>query len=463
MRRRAARALPVLLALLLPEVTGCARSASSSSPPRADPVPSPSAPLFRDVAHSAGLDFRWGPRDPAGLTIRDMMGFGCAFLDYDGDGKLDILLVAKDHVELYRNRGDGTFENVTARAFPNVPRKRYLMGCSVCDYDGDGRPDIFVTGYGRTILYHNEGNGTFKDVTKGSGLEARGPYDWTTGAAWADLDGDGRPDLYVCRYVLFTPSTRPFCHFKALDGSDLVMTCGPAEYKPEIGSLYRNEGQGRFRDITREAGLADAHGKGLGCRFCDFNGDGRPDLFIANDQVAQDLYLNLGGGRFRNIAAEAGVAFGSDGGPLAGMGVDWGDYDNDGKFDLLVASFSGLPKALFHNESGTLFVDESATAGIRAPSLTSLTFGADFVDVENEGLLDIVLFNGHVQALIEKADATTAYYQSALLFHNQGDGRFRDISAAAGPDFTQKIVGRGVAVGDYDNDGREDLLVVNAE
>lgn len=457
------RILPGLAAVCALALAGCrssppspVRSASGATPPAA-------SPLFRDVARTAGLDFHWGPRDPRNLTIRDMMGFGCAFLDYDGDGKLDILLVASDHVELYRNRGDGAFENVTARAFPNAPRKPYLMGCSVCDYDGDGRPDLFISGYGRTILYHNEGNGTFQDVTAGSGLEARGPYDWTTSAAWADLDGDGRPDLYVCRYVVFTPSTRQFCTFKGIDGSDVVMTCGPSEYRPEVGSLYHNEGNGRFRDITREAGLSDAHGKGLGCMFCDFDNSGRPSLYIANDQLQQDLYVNLGHGRFKNIAPEAGVSYGSDGAFIAGMGVDWGDYDNDGRFDLLVSNFSGLPKALFHNEGHRLFAESGATAGIAAPSLTSLTFGANFIDVSNRGLLDILLANGHVQGLIEKADNTTSYYQSMLLFHNLGNGHFADISAQAGPDFTQKIVGRGVAVGDYDGDGRQDLLVVNAE
>src|SRR5579884_1962370 len=463
MTKPAARTLRSLRAILFLIVLAGCHTTPSQAPSSRSVTSTTAAPLFRDMAHAAGLDFSWGPRDPANLTILDEMGFGCAFLDYDGDGKLDILLVAKDHLELYRNKGDATFENVTDKAFPNAPRKPYLMGCSVCDYDADGKPDLFVSGYGRTILYHNEGNGTFKDVTAGSGLEASGSYDWTTSACWADIDGDGKPDLYVCRYVLFSPATKAFCHYKALDGSDLVMTCGPPDYKPEIGSLYHNEGNGKFRDITQESGMGSAHGKGLGCMFCDFNGDGKPDLYIANDQVPQDLFLNLGHGHFKNIAPGGGVAFGSDGRPMAGMGVDWGDYDNDGKFDLLVANFSGMPKALFHNEGNNLFVDNGAIAGIAAPSLTSLTFGADFVDVESDGLLDIVLFNGHVQALIDKADNTTSYFQSAFLFHNRGDGHFTDLSAAAGPDFTQKIVGRGVSVGDYDGDGKEDLLVVNAE
>lgn len=449
-------------------LVGCHRPESIASPvssprPLSVPVTQSNAPRFHDVAAAAGLDLRWGPRDPTQLNLLDMMGFGCAFLDYDGDGKLDILLVARDHVELYHNRGDGTFENVTAHAFPNAPRQPYLMGCSVCDYDGDGRPDIFVTGHGRTILYHNEGNGTFQDVTSGSGLEARGADDWTTSAAWADIDGDGLPDLYVCRYVRFTPADKQLCAYDGLNGESVMMACVPTIYSTEKGSLYHNDGHGKFHDITRQAGMADTHGNGLGCMFCDFNNDGLPDLYIANDQRLADLYLNLGHGHFRNISVESGVSVDSNGQMIAGMGVDWGDYDNDGRFDLLIGAFSNQPKCLFHNEGNHLFVNSSGTSGLATPSLTSLTFGANFVDVDNDGLLDIVLANGHVQSMAERVDTTTSYYESTQLFHNVGAGQFQEVSQQAGPDFTRKIVGRGMAVGDYDGDGRQDLLIVNAE
>ena len=422
-----------------------------------------SIPLFHDAAVAAGLDLRWGPRDPTKLTILDMIGFGCAFLDYDGDGKLDILLVARDHVELYHNRGDGTFENVTTRAFPNAPREPYLMGCSVCDYDGDGRPDIYVSGHGRTILYHNEGNGTFRDVTAGSGLEARGQDDWTTSAAWADLDGDGLPELYVCRYVRFNKSTKQLCSLKGLDGHDVPMACGPMVYSGEVGSLYHNDGNGKFHDITEKSGLSNAQGKGLGCMFCDFNNDGLPDLCVANDGRPFDLFRNAGHGRFKNIAVESGTAYDSNGELMAGMGLDWGDYDNDGSFDLLVASFARAPKALFHNEGHDLFVNNSGASGLAAPTLNMLTFGANFVDVDNDGLLDIVLVNGHVQSMAERVDALTSYYEPTFLMHNAGGGLFVNRTQEAGPDFLKKIVGRGIAVGDYDGDGRLDLLIVNAE
>ncbi len=445
-------------------ISGCKLQPSST---QSTALPQPHAStdnsLFHDEAHHAGLTLQWGPRDPTKLTILDMMGFGCAFLDYDGDNRLDILLVARDHVELYRNRGDGTFENVTDRAFPNAPRIPYLMGCTVCDYDGDGRPDIFVTGHGRTILYHNEGNGTFKDVTKGSGLEATGPEDWTTSAAWADLAGDGLPDLYVCRYIVFGPESKQLMAFDALDGTTVMQSATLDSYQSERGSLYHNEGGGKFHDITRAAGLADTAGNGLGCMFCDFNNSGTQGLFIANDQRPQDLYVNVGRERFKNISDSAGIAYDLNGKLNAGMGVDWGDYRNEGKFDLLIGTFSNQPKCLYHNEGHGLFVNEAASSGISVPSLTSLTFGAKFVDLDNSGRLDIVLVNGHVYSLVERTDSTTTYREPCLLFHNEGNGSFTNVSNRAGPDFIRKIAGRGIAVGDYDGDGRLDLVIVDAE
>ena len=422
--------------------------------------------LFHDVAARSGISVSMTlqPRDPATLTILDMMGGGCAFLDYDGDHRLDILLVETDHVELFRNRGDGTFENVTQHAFPGAIRVPYLMGCTVCDYDGDGRPDIFVTGHGRTILYHNEGDGTFKDVTAGSGLESRGPDDWTTSAAWADIDGDGKPDLYVCRYVQFNQQTKQLCNYDCLDGATLKMACAPTEYRSQRGSLYRNEGNGKFKDITATSGLAEAHGNGLGCMFCDTNGDGLPDLFIANDQRPQDLFINKGNGRFENISDTAGTAYDLNGKFIAGMGVDWGDYKNEGRFDLLVGTYSNQPKCLFHNEGKNLYQNDAAMSGLSAPSLTSLTFGAKFFDYDNDGQLDIVLVNGHVESMAEKVDSTVSYREATQLFHNEGRGAFKiQSSDSVGPDIARKIVGRGIAVGDYDGDGRLDLLIVDEE
>ncbi|HLK56376.1 MAG TPA: CRTAC1 family protein, partial [Chthonomonadaceae bacterium] len=428
------------------------------------PAHATNAPVrFHDVAPAAGLTYRWGHSSQAGLNILQTIGHGCAFLDYDGDGKLDILLVGSDHCLLYRNKGDGTFEDVTDRAFPNAPRRYELLGCAVADYDGDGRPDIFVTGYGRTILYHNEGDGTFKDVTAGTGLEARGPYDWTTSAAWADVDGDGRPDLYVCRYVRFSPDRPQLCPWRALDGTNVMMACGPETYPSEKGSLYHNEGGGHFHDVTVASGLATAHGNALACMFCDFNGDGKPDLYVANDQQPGDLFVNVGHGKFVNRGIEAGVAYNANGALPSGMGVDWGDYDGDGRFDLLVADFTSKPKSLYHNDGDTRFSQMSYPSGLGGATVQPLAFGAVFVDASNDGRLDIALTNGHVLSEIQKTDPAQTYAQTTQFFYNLGGGRFQEISAGAGPDFSRKIVGRGIAVGDYDGDGREDLLLVDDE
>ena len=454
-----------LLASLLPTLAlpGCTQpDARPTLPPPPPALVQAAAPLlFHDEAQASGLTHRWGHPSLQGLSALDTIGHGCAFLDYDGDGKLDILLVANDRCLLYRNLGGGKFEDVTERAFPGAPRRPTLIGCAVADYDGDGHPDIFVSGYGRTILYHNEGNGTFRDVTAGSGLEARTSDDWTTSAAWADLEGSGRLDLYVCRYVRFNSRSVQLCRYSNLDGSDMQMACGPLNYPPEKGSLYRNLGSGRFRDITAQSGLGAAHGNALGCMFCDFDNDGKPDLYIANDELQGDLFRNLGHGQFKNVAVEAGVAYNANAGVQAGMGVDWGDYDGDGRFDLLVADFASQPKSLFHNE-GAVFSQASYPSGVGAATARSLAFGAAFVDADNDGRPDIVLTNGHVLSQVELTDRGQTFAQSTQILRNLG-GRFEDVSASAGPDFSRKIVGRGIAIGDYDGDGRADLLIVDDE
>jgi hypothetical protein len=455
------RRAPSLVGLAVAFLAGC-RSSHPPSPALSGRTPTAAGPLFRDVAASAGLDFRWGHARRQEINILETIGHGCAFLDAEGDGRLDILLVGNGGGRLYRNSGAGRFTDVTPSAFPPPPPRAHFLGCAVADYDGDGRPDILLTGYGSTALYHNEGNGRFREATRGSGLEARRPDDWTTSAAWADVDGDGRLDLYVCRYVRFSSASKQLCGYAGLDGSQVRMACGPTHYPPARGSLYRNEGGGRFRDVTREAGLAGAQGNQLGCMFCDFNGAGWPDLYVANDEKPCELFVNRGG-HFRNIGVESGTAFGADGAVMSGMGLDWGDYDNDGRFDLLVANYAQQPKSLFHNEGNNVFTPSTYPSGLGTATLLPLAFGACFVDVNNDGLLDVVFTNGHVQSEAERVDRSTSYLQSSQLFRNLGGGRFAEISAAAGPDFARKIVGRGIAVGDYDTDGRPDLLIVDDE
>ena len=425
------------------------------------PVVEPSPIQFHDVAKASGISFQWGHASKKGLTILDLVGHGCAFLDFNNDRKLDILLVAEDHCLLYKNRGDGSFEDVTETAFPNAPRKPRLIGCSVADFDGDGYADIFISGYGRNILYHNERNGTFKDVTAGSGLESRSPDDWLTSSAWANLDGSAVPDLYVCRYVLFNSKQIQLCRYPDLKGADLMMACGPLNYRPQKGSLFKNLGKGRFKDITKGSGLDETHGNGLACMFCDFQGTGKPGLYVSNDELQADLFAYQGSGKFKNVAVEKGVAFDGNGGVAAGMGIDWGDFDGDGKFDLLVSDFSGRPKSLYRNE-GDVFSQATFVSGLGNTTLQSLTFGATFIDADNDGKQDIVLTNGHIESEVELTDRVQTYAQATQILRNTG-GSFEDFTTKAGKDFMKHIVGRGIAVGDYDGDGRLDLLIADDE
>lgn len=433
---------------------------------RRDPIPravkTSQRFLFRDVAAEAGIDFALGHTSLTQVNALEAIGHGCAFLDYDRDGHLDVLLVSSQRPRLYRNLGNGRFTEVTETVLPTPPPHAHFLGCSVADYDRDGYPDILLTGYGTLALYHNESGKKFRDVTSGSGLEAHGPYDWSTSAAWADIDGSGHLCVYIGRYVRFTPYSKQLCSYRGIDGSPVMMACGPDSYPSERGGLYRHDGNGHFVDITEQSGVI-AHGNTLGCLFCDFNNDGLPDLYLANDLEPADLFLNLGDGRFTNIAVASGTAYGADASLQSGMGIDWGDYDNDGRFDLLVANYAQKPKSLFHNEGHNLFTNQSYPSGIGAASLLPLAFGAVFVDFDNDGLLDIVFTNGHVESQIEKVDPAQTYRQSAQLFRNLDGAHFVDISALAGPDFTRRIVGRGIAVGDYDNDGLLDLLVVDEE
>ncbi len=451
--------LLILLGLPL-LICGCGQNHPPPIPPPKKVAAGPVA--YHDASLSAGITYRWGHKSVERLTILDTIGHGCAFLDYDGDGKLDILLVGNDHCLLYRNKGDGTFEDVTDKAFPNAPRQPTLLGCSVADYDNDGRPDIYVSGYGRTILYHNEGNGTFGDVTSGSGLEARGRDDWTTSSAWADVDGDGKLEMYVCRYVLFNSSSSQLCSMLGLDGSQVITACSPLTYTSEKGSLYRNLGNGHFKDITQESGMSDAHGNALACMFCDFNDDGKPELYIANDQKPGDLYLSQGKGKYVNRAIESGVAYDAHGLIQSGMGIDWGDYNGDGRFDLLVADFASQPKSLYQYDGDGRFTQVSYPSGLGGATIKALAFGAAFVDVDNSGWPSIMLTNGHVQSEIEKLDSEQTYAQSLQLLLNKG-GHFTDVSANCGEVFNRKIVGRGIAIGDYDGDGRMDMLIVDDE
>jgi hypothetical protein len=439
----AAALAPLLLA-------SCHGAGRSSSPPPAPPI------LFRDVAPESGIRFRQGHGGRGPLNIRETAGTGCAFLDVDGDGWLDILLVGEPRCALYRNLGAASgqtprFQEITAAA--GLDRPGAWMGCATGDYDNDGRVDLFLTGYHCAALFHNEG-GRFRDVSRQLPLDPRA---WSTSAAFFDADGDGRLDLYAGAYVQFDPHAPQLCDFSGVQAA-----CPPTYYDPQIGRLYRNLGPAGFADVTRAAGLEGAHGKTLGVLAADLNGDGLTDLYLANDGMPGDLFRNRGG-RFENRGTESGTAFNYASREQAGMGVDAGDYDGDGRPDLVVTTFQYEPTSLYHNEGRGLFTEEAFAAGIGDATLNRLGFGVRFFDADNDGDLDLIEANGHVQDNAARIFPGVTYRQSTLLFENLGGRHFRDVSALAGEALSRPIVGRGLAVGDFDNDGRLDVLIADLE
>jgi enediyne biosynthesis protein E4 len=428
-----------------------------------------SSALFKDVTLTAGVSFRQGHGGRSPLNIRQTIGTGAALLDADGDGWLDLFFAGEGDCALYRNRGANAspvFEEVTAGsgvegAAPAGPSGRAWTGCAVGDVDGDGRPDLLVTGYRCLRLLLNEGGMKFRDGTAGSGLSTGG---WSTSAGFADYDGDGRLDLYVARYLEFGPEQPQLCQIGIEPISRQVVqgACGPELYDPQHGSLYRNLGSGRFQDVTRAAGMADAHGRGLGVVWGDIDRDGRADLYVANDRMPADLYHNLGGGRFRNIGVASGTAYNAEGLVQGGMGVDFADLDEDGLPELLVTTFTHEPKSLYHNEGDAHFTEVSALRGIGPAALPRVGFGARFADFDNDSHLDLIMVNGHVVDTAGRIYSDAPYAQPSLLYLG-GAEQFTEATARGGPDLLRAIVGRGLATGDWDNDGRVDVVAMDLE
>ena len=463
------RSVFLFLAALLVSalVPGCARLQGEGTPPAGKTVSAPAR--FVDVAEAAGLRYAWQIPGKRPHNILQTIGNGCAFLDYNNDGNLDVLLVGP-RLALFRGDGKGHFTDVT-RETGLAALSGHFLGCAVGDVDGDGYDDIYISGYQTGLLLHNEQGRGFRDVTRASGLK---PVPWGTSCAFAEtVPGSGRLDLYVANYVDFDPNVGPLL----CDEGGKMTSCGPRYYKPRTGILYRNDGRGHFTDITEVSGAAKVTGKGLGVAFADFDGSGRPGLAIANDEMPGDLLHPEGKAaspRFANIAVLSATAYDSNGNVHGGMGLDWGDYDNDGSLDLFVSTFQNEAKSLYHNEGAGQFNDQSAPTGLGPPTSPYVAFGCKFLDYDNDGWLDLVVANGHVQDNIEEIDANAAYRQPCLLFHNKGseanEGKtgsspptFEDVSNSSGPDLQRKIVGRGLAVGDYDNDGKMDALVVDSE
>ncbi len=425
-------------------------------PPPLHPPPQSSAgtALFRDTAADWGLRYQYAPGGTPPLNIVELMGAGAGFVDFDQDGWLDVLCVGQPHPALFRNEAGKGFRDVSRSSGVDRLTGRWY-GCATGDYDDDGRVDLFFTGHNVTALLRNLGGGRFVDVTDAAGVRLRR---WCSSAAFADVNHDGRLDLYVACYVNFGPGMP---EFKEIQGVPLSL--GPDGYDAQKGVLFLGVGGGRFRDATASAGLTDVHGKGLGVAFADADGDGDDDLYIANDQQPQDFMINDGMGRFRNLADERGVSLSSEGDRQGGMGLDWGDYDGDGRLDLFVATFADEPKSLYRAVDDSLYEHAAGQAGIQAVTRPWVAFGTHFCDLDLDGRLDLVVTNGHVQDWIEKADPGSTYRQVSQVFRNLGAGRFEDMSRQAGPDFQRPVVGRALAVGDVDNDGDMDLLIADLE
>ena len=438
------------------------------------------ADAFVDATPRSGIAFRCvNGASGKKYLIETMLG-GAAWLDYDGDGLLDLYLVqGHRHPEaaldgpggpdepsnvLYRNLGGGKFEDVTVRS--GTGDRGYGMGAAAADYDADGRPDLYVTNYGRNTLYHNRGDGKFDDVTESAGVGAGG---WSSSAAWADFDGDGRLDLYVARYLVYDTHKDSSCPATAPGSKEKVPTyCNPTHFEGAPDLLFQNRGDGTFRDVSKESGVGSSHGwqeaKGLGVVASDFDGDGDLDVLVANDSVPNTLWKNLGGLRFENVALVSGFALNAEGAAQAGMGIARGDVDGDGDEDIYVTNFSRETDTLYLNQ-GSYYLDATIERGIAQPTYLPLAFGTRLLDYDLDGDLDVYVANGHILDNAERLHAGEGitYAQPALLFENDGRGRFQDASSRSGAWFQRAFVGRGVAECDYDNDGDPDLVVVNID
>jgi hypothetical protein len=427
------------------------------------PAPS-SAPVF-DVKHPRGLDFKHVNSPTPQKYLIETMGGGVALLDYNNDGLLDIFLVnsgdltnpmhppekfnrqdPKNWNRLYRQNPDGSFTDVTKEAgLASAGDGNYGIGVAVGDYDNDGFPDLYVTSYGKNVLYHNNGDGTFTDVTAKAGVAAGG---WSSSAGFFDYDNDGHLDLFVTRYMLWDTQTSKIC------GQEWQTYCPPGEFPPTTNILYRNRGDGTFEDVSQRSGISASKGRSLGVSFADYDGDGFTDVFVANDGMRQFLFHNNGNGTFTELALEAGAGLTDAGKPISGMGTVFQDYDNDGRPDILVTVLPREVYALFHNDGNGLFSYRSLQAGLGLLSAASSGWGVGLEDFNNDGWKDIFVAQSHVLDNVETIDHMLHYKETPLLALNK-DGRFERADSGV----TTPIAGRGVAFGDLNNDGWQDVVV----
>ena len=415
---------------------------------------------FADVTVAAGIHFQHNSGAYGGKLLPETLGSGCAFLDYDADGWQDILLVnsmdwpghkrQRTVLKLYHNNRNGTFSDVTKAAGLDV--EMYGMGVAVGDYNNDGFPDVFISCVGQSRLFRNTGKGAFVDVTKASGL--LGKQGLSTSAVWLDYDRDGFLDLFVCNYVRWTAEHDVFC---SLDGKNKSY-CTPEAYRGDTCWLYHNRGDGTFEDVTASSGVFDSSSKSLGVAMLDYDQDGWPDLVVANDTQPNKLYRNQRNGKFKDVAVEAGLAFSAEGKARAGMGVDVADFDNSGKPGIVITNFDNEMIGLYRF-AGRGYDDVAMQDGLGAASRNTLGFGCVFFDADLDGQLDIAIANGHIDETVRNIRGNVGYAQPAQLFQNLGNGKFQDVAEELGGGYERPKVGRGLAVGDFDRDGDLDLLL----
>jgi enediyne biosynthesis protein E4 len=424
------------------------------------------APAIRltDIAAAAGLRFQHATGATGRKFLPETLGSGGAIFDADGDGHQDVLLLSGTSladeggkapntgatVRLFRNTGRASFEEVTAKA--GLSASMYAMGAAAADFDNDGHQDVLVTSVGQSRLFRNAGGGRFADVTERSGLGGRTGF--STSAAWVDYDRDGFLDLFICNYVRWTPKTDVFC---SADGKTKSY-CTPEAYAGATSWLYRNRGNGTFEDVTAAAGLFDPTSKALGVATLDFDADGWPDLFVANDTQPNKLYRNRGDRTFQETGVQAGLAFSEDGRARAGMGTDAADLDNSGLPSLAVTNFSGEMLGLYMPVRRGVYADRAPGSTIGAATRLTLGFGCFFFDADLDGLLDLLVVNGHIDDRIARSGRAN-YAEAPHLFHNRGKGQFADVAREAGAGFAEPKVGRGAAFGDLDLDGDLDVLL----
>jgi enediyne biosynthesis protein E4 len=445
------------------------QSDQEADPPRNSGPQSPDPGVnFLNVARESGLNVKtiFGG-EQKNKYLLETTGCGVAFYDYDNDGWLDIFLVNGSRLEgfppgaeptshLFQNNRDGTFTDVTAKA--GVAHSGWGQGVCIGDYNNDGWEDLFVTYYGKNVLYHNNGDGTFTDVTQKAGVAGKGTR-WNTGCAFVDYDRDGHLDLFVANYIDMDLATAPAPESGPCLYKGVLVACGPPGLQGGKNILYHNNRDGTFADVSEAAGIFRANGTyGLGVLTADFDNDGWPDIYVANDSTASTLYQNKKNGKFEDVAIEAGCALSPDGKPQAGMGLAAADYDLDGNLDIVKTNFAGDTPSLYHNLGGGNFEDATFTAGLGAHTQL-LGWGCGFFDFDNDGWPDILICNGHVYPEVQQLKTEAGYAQRKLLYRNLRNGHFADISLQVGPGISDPAACRGCAFGDFDNDGDIDVVV----